>query len=121
MEQGSALNALSGLRIAVGTASWATPRLAGKVFGLDAKANPQSPYLARLFGIRDIALAWGVLGSEGDARRQWLMAGLACDLADALAGIAGSRRGYLAKPTGAMVTATALVASALGARALQEH
>ncbi len=62
-----------------------------------------------------------MLGSEGDARRQWLMAGLACDLADALAGIAGSRRGYLAKPTGAMVTATALAAVALGARALQEH
>jgi hypothetical protein len=121
VEQGDAVNTLSAVRIAIGTASWATPRLAGKLFGLDAKANPQSPYLARLFGVRDVALAWGALASEGAARRQWLLAGVACDLADAAAGVAGARRGYLPKHTGVMVTATALVAAALGARALQEH
>ena len=45
--------------MAVGASAWATPRLAGKAFGLDADDNPQSPYLARLFGIRDIALGVG--------------------------------------------------------------
>ena len=119
MEQGDAINVLSGLRIAIGAASWATPRLAGRLFGLDAAANPQSPYLARLFGVRDIALAWGTLGSEGATRRQWVVAGLACDLADALAGYAGGRRGYLPKSTSVMVTTTALVAAALGAGALR--
>ena len=59
MSEGGALKALIGLRIAIGTASWLTPRVAGKLFGLDAKANPQSPYLARLFGARDIALGVG--------------------------------------------------------------
>lgn len=111
---------LVGLRMAVGVASWSTPRIAGKLFGLDAEANPQSPYLARLFGARDLALAWGALGAEGAARRQWLAAGLACDAADVLAGIAGGRGGYLPKVTSVLVSGTALSAVALGATALRE-
>ncbi len=120
MSERSAVNALAGLRVAVGVASWATPRLAGKLFGLDAQANPQSPYLARLFGVRDLALAWGVLGAEGSARRQWLVAGIACDAADVLAGVAGGRGGYLPKLTSVLVSGTALSAVALGAAALRE-
>lgn len=104
--------------MAIGVASWTTPRLAGRLFGLDASENPQSPYLARLFGVRDVALAWGALGSGGDARRQWLTAGLACDVADALAGVAGGRGGYLPKLTSVLVTGTALSAAVLGASAL---
>jgi len=118
MNAKSALNALVGLRLAVGVASWLTPRPACKLFGLDVSANPQEPYLARLFGARDVALAWGTLASEGDARRQWLLAGLACDAADALAGLAGGRSGYLPKLTSAVVTGTAVSAVALGAVAL---
>jgi hypothetical protein len=120
VSQRSALNALAGLRMAVGVASWATPRLAGRLFGLDAEANPQSPYLARLFGARDLALAWGVLGAEGNARRQWLVAGLACDAADVLAGVAGGRGGYLPKVTSVLVSGTALSAVALGSVALRD-
>jgi hypothetical protein len=119
--QRNATNTLVGLRIVVGAASWAAPRLAGKLFGLDATANPQAPYLARLFGARDLALAWGALGSEGDARRQWLLAGLACDAADTLAGMAGGRSGYLPKFTSVLVSATALSAVGLGAVALREE
>jgi hypothetical protein len=120
MDRRSTIKNLAALRLAIGAASWAAPRVAGKLFGLDAKANPQSPYLARLFGVRDIALAWGTLGSEGDTQRQWLMAGLACDAADTLAGIAGGRGGYLPKVTSVLVTGTALSAAALGAAALRE-
>src|ERR1700686_1590155 len=105
MDRGRAITALAGLRVAVGLASWSTPRVAGKLFGLDAGANPQSPYLARLFGARDVALAWGVLASEGDVQRQWLTAGLACDVADVLAGYAGGGGGYLPKVPSGLVTA----------------
>jgi hypothetical protein len=115
-----AVGLLAGLRLLVGVASWATPRLAGSLFGLDAEANPQSPYLARLFGARDIALAWGAIGTEGEARKQWLIAGLACDGADMLAGVAGGRRGYLPKLTSVLVTGTAASAVALGAAALRD-
>jgi hypothetical protein len=107
--------------MSIGLASWTTPRLAGRLFGLDAGANPQSPYLARLFGVRDVALAWGALSTDGEARRQWLVAGLACDTADALAGIAGGRGGYLSKLTSALVSGTAIAAAALGVVALGDE
>lgn len=114
------MSALGGLRMAIGGASWLTPRTAGRLFGLDAQANPQSPYLARLFGARDLALGWGVLCTDGDAQRKWLMAGVACDAADFLAGVAGGRGGYLPKFTSILVSGAALAAVALGARALSE-
>jgi len=50
------VKALAGLRIMIGLASWTAPRLAGRIFGLDPEGNPQAPYLARLFGVRDVAL-----------------------------------------------------------------
>lgn len=121
MNQTTALKALAGVRLLIGVASWTTPRVAGKLFGLDAEANPQAPYLARLFGVRDVALAWGAIGTEGDARRQWLMAGLACDVADAVAGIAGGRGGYLSKPTSVLVSGTAVSAALLGVLALGDE
>lgn len=106
------------LRAGVGVASWLTPRLAGKLFGLDLGGNPQAPYLARLFGVRDLALAAGTLNSEGDAQRTWLVAGLACDVADALAGVAGGRAGYLPAASTVLLTGTALSAVAMGVVAL---
>ena len=118
VERQKLINGLAGLRLAVGVSSWATPRVAGRLFGLDADANPQAPYLARLFGIRDVALAWGALNSTGSAQRQWLVAGLACDAADAVAGIVGGRAGYLPPVTSVLVTGTAVSAALLGAAAL---
>jgi hypothetical protein len=101
VNEGGGAKALVGLRLAIGVGAWATPRLAGRLFGLDAGANPQSPYLARLFGVRDIALGWGIMGTHGAARRQWLATGIACDAADALAGVAGGRPGRLGAARGA--------------------
>jgi hypothetical protein len=112
------LKGLAGLRIVIGVGAWLFPNLAGRLFGLDPESNPQAPYLARLFGARDVALGLGALGAEGEARRRWLMAGLGCDLADAAAGVAGGRGGYLSPLTTVMVTGTALSAAGLGAKAL---
>ncbi len=111
---------LLAIRTAVGVSSWFTPRVAGRAFGLDASANPQSPYLARLFGVRDLALAVGVLTAPPQARRQWLMIGIGCDLVDVVSGLAGTRAGYLSKASGAMVTGAAVGAVALGSIALGE-
>jgi hypothetical protein len=120
MSAPNTVTTLAGLRLAVGISSWATPRLAGKAFGLDATANPQSPYLARLFGARDVALGYGLLTTTGETQRQWLAIGAACDVADAVAGVAATRGGYLPKLSGFAVTATALAATALGLAALRE-
>lgn len=51
MEQ--TVQGLIGARTAIGGGSWLAPRLTGRLFGLDPDANPQAPYLARLFGARD--------------------------------------------------------------------
>lgn len=113
---------LASLRGAIGAGAWLAPRSSGRLFGLDPDANPQSPYLGRLFGARDVALAFGVSTSSGSHRLQWLRIGIACDLADAAAGLIAGRRGEL--PTGAtvLVTGTALAAAGLGIAALQgEH
>ena len=77
MDSSAAIRALAGLRLAVGAGAWLAPRATGKAFMLAPDDNPQSPYLARLFGARDAALAYGVLDSSGDAQRRWLVAGLA--------------------------------------------
>lgn len=118
MNPATAINALSGLRFAVGVGADAAPALSGNLFGLQPKRNPQSPYLARLFGVRDLALAGGTLQSSGDARRTWLVAGLACDVADAGAAWLGHRAGYMSGGTAVMLAAPALAAVAMGAVAL---
>jgi hypothetical protein len=110
---------LARLRLAVGVASWLFPNLAGRLFGLDPAANPQAPYLARLFGVRDIALAVGTTQSFGEAHRQWLQIGVACDVADAGAAVLGRRGGYLSPLSTVMVGGTAVAAAALGVKALQ--
>jgi hypothetical protein len=114
----SSIRALSAIRLAVGAGAWLTPRLAGRAFMLDPAGNPQSPYLARLFGIRDVALAYGTQSAQGEARRTWLTAGLACDVADTLAALAGGRAGYLSRTQTVLLAAPAIAATALGAAAL---
>jgi hypothetical protein len=118
MDSEKATVSLAGTRIAVGASSWLTPRLAGRAFGLDTANNPQSPYLARLFGVRDLALGVGALTSTGESRRRWLTLALACDAADAAAGVFAGRAGYLGKLPTAVVTAAALAGVAMGVAAL---
>jgi hypothetical protein len=121
MANDQAIQTLVGLRGAVGAGSWLAPRISGRLFGLDPAGNPQAPYLGRLFGVRDVALAVGLSNSSGPERAQWLRLGIACDLADAVAGLLAGRRGELPKLATVLVTATALSAAALGAAALQDE
>jgi hypothetical protein len=112
------LRTLSAIRVSVGAGAWLTPRLAGRAFLLDPAGNPQSPYLARLFGVRDVALAYGTTSTSGEAQRTWLTAGIACDVADTLAALAGGRAGYLSKTQTVLLAAPAIAAAALGVQAL---
>ena len=114
----TSVKALAGLRIVIGVLSWVAPNLAGTLFGLDVKKNKQAPYLARLFGVRDIALGVGTLMSTGSARRTWLQMGVVCDTADAAAAGIGHHDGYLDTQTAIMVAAPAVAAVGLGAAAL---
>jgi hypothetical protein len=107
-------------RILVGVVSWLAPNLAAKLFGLNAADNPQAPYLARLFGVRDLALGAGALQSSGETQKQLVQLGLACDVADIAAGLLGRRAGYLNAFATVMVTGGAVAAAAMSAAALGE-
>ena len=115
----SRLAALTGIRALIGVTTWLAPRLSGRLFGLDPAANPQLPYVARLFAIRDLALAVGLQSSEGDARRLWIQMGIASDAADAVAGVLAGRRGELSPAFAVLVTVPALAAVGLGVAVLQ--
>jgi hypothetical protein len=116
MEQ--TVQSLVGLRAALGVSVWLAPRLSGKLFGLDPDANPQAPYLGRLFAARDVALAYGLATATGSQRSLWLRIGLACDIADAAAGVLARRRGELPRVATVLVTGTALGAAGIGVAAL---
>jgi hypothetical protein len=115
----SPLRALTAIRAVIGSLAWLAPRLTARLFGISAAANPQLPYVARLFAIRDLALGVGLQSSEGDARRVWVQIGIACDAADAAAGLLARRRGELSTLSTVLVTATALNGVALGSAALR--
>jgi hypothetical protein len=107
-------------RAAIGAGAWLMPRFSGRLFGLDPDANPQASYLGRLFGARDVALGVGLSSSSGAERQQWLRLGVACDLADAAAGVLAGRSGTLPKRATLLVTATALAAAAMGIAAMRD-
>ena len=119
MDRDTALKTLAGLRIAVGATSWAAPNFGGKLFGLEPDANPQAPYLGRLFGVRDLALGIGPLRAKKKAQDNWIELGIMCDAADAAAAFLGGGKGYLSPTTTAMVAAPAIAATALGIIALR--
>jgi hypothetical protein len=114
-----AITVLRVLRINIGAGAWIAPRLAGRLFGLDAIANPQLAYVGRLFGVRDVALGVGLQLSSGQSRRLWLQLGILCDAADSVAGILAGRKGEISGLSTVLVTAPALVGIALGITALQ--
>lgn len=108
---------LPALRIAIGAGAFAVPKLTAKVFGL-TQTDEESMFLARLFGVRDIALGVGqVAGGEGGSL--WWQLGVVCDLGDAVAAVMMLRGGG-PKRAGVMSAATALSAAALGVMALSQ-
>ena len=119
MNRDAAIKQLGAVRAIVGAGAWIAPRLSGKAFGLDSSDNPAAPYLGRLFGARDVALAYGTLTTSGEDQDRWLVAALGCDVADAAAGIAAWRGGYLSPFSSLLVTGAAINAVVLGAIALR--
>jgi hypothetical protein len=109
---------LNGSRVLVGVAALAAPDQAFRGAGLDSRKNPQMPFMTRMFGIRDLVLGAGALGTSGGERRRWLQAAIAADVVDLAAAVAGVRSGYLPTHGGIMLAATAATGTALGIAAL---
>lgn len=111
------MNPVTGLalgRVAIGLGSIAQPDLAMKLFRLSPADNDQLPYMARMFGSREVALGALTLAASGGTRRNLILAGIAVDAADAVAGHLAGKEGYVSKSTSAFLTAPALGAVAAG-------
>ncbi|WP_121251382.1 hypothetical protein [Nocardioides ferulae] len=118
------MNPVTGLslgRIAVGAVALARPDLAAKALQLDAAANPQLPYLSRLFGSREVVLGTLTLLATGSARRNLVLAGILVDAADAATGVLGAREGQVSKQAAAGLVAPALGAVVSGLRGLRQR
>jgi hypothetical protein len=114
------LNSMIVSRMTFGVVAWAFPGPVGRVFGFDMTANPEASYLVQLVGARDVVLAWGLIVTEGDTQRKWLLTCMACDAADTLAAVAGRRNG-LSKRTTALLLAAAVAPMVRGAVVLREQ
>jgi len=106
---------LLGARTALGLSTLLVPRLAGRAFLLDPDENPQLPAIGRMWGIRNLAIAAGMYGATGSARRQWWRLQPVIDVLDFVAIAAEQRRGAVSAPAAALMGGTALFATALGA------
>jgi hypothetical protein len=120
VKRSRALTGLIASRAAFGVAAWAFPGPVGKAFGVDITRDPLAIYLSRLLGARDIALAWELRVTEGEAQRKWLIVCMACDAADTLAAIAAGRAG-LSRRTTAMLLAASISPMVRGALILREQ
>jgi len=117
----SPVTTLSLGRIAAGLGAYVDPKLAGKVFGLDAVTSPQAPYVARLFAVREVALGAVTLLATGRARRPVLMIGIAVDLADTATAVLGVRDRTVPPRGGAMLIVPAVAAVVAGAAGLRKR
>jgi len=115
----TAATALAALRTGIGVGAWVAPSLAARAFGLRVDGNTEAVLMARLFAVRDGALAYATLGTTGPARRTVLHAGIACDLLDAAAALLAARRGGIPRASAALVTTVALAAAATGVVAVR--
>jgi hypothetical protein len=106
-------------RIAVGAISFARPGLAATMFGIDIEHNPQGPFLARLFGSREIALGTATLLARGSTRRNLVLAGIGVDLADAATGVLGIQDKTVSTRAGAMLIGPSLGAVLSGVAGLR--
>lgn len=101
-------------RVAVGGLSFARPDLAATAFQLDPAANPQLPYISRMFGSREVALGLATLVARGRTRRAVVAIGVAVDAADVATGYLVQREGSASRTSGTALAAVALGAVAVG-------
>jgi hypothetical protein len=106
-------------RVVIGGIVLGSPEVGAKLFRLDPAANPQMPYMARLFGSREIVLGAATLLARGKTQRNLILAGIGVDAADAAAAVLGGQEGTLDRTTQVMLTvpaALAVVAGVVGLR-----
>lgn len=107
-------------RIGVGAAAWAAPELGLRAALLDDSA-PESPYLVRLFGARDLALGAVTLLASPERKPALICIGMAVDALDAGAAVLALRKQQLRTTAGVVLAAAAGGAVVSGAAALGQQ
>lgn len=122
MDPLAARRTLAQVRLAVGVGALVAPRLTGRLFGIDVGANPAAPYLARLFGARELFMAAPFLmPAPGLDEAELASRAVPVDAADTGAAIVAGLRGYLPWRAAIPAAATAAVATWLGTQAAQNE
>ncbi len=122
MDPISARRTLAQVRLAIGIGALVAPRLTGKLFGIDADANPAAPYLARLFGAREIYMATPFLmPAPGLDEAELSSRAVPVDAADATASLVAGLRGYLPWRAAVPATAAGLLGTWLGSQAARNE
>lgn len=122
MDALSARRTLAQIRLAIGIGALLAPRLTGKAFGIDASVNPAAPYLARLFGAREIFMAAPFLmPAPGLDEAELASRAVPVDAADTVAALAAGLRGYLPWRAALPAGLTAAAATYLGSIAAQNE
>lgn len=106
------------LRLAVGLSAWALPNTTERVFALPP--SPQ-PFVVRLFGARETALALAIQSRDPGRRRLALQVGILIDSVDAVGGTVDYLRGRLAPRAALLGPGGAVGFALLGVAALAEE
>lgn len=102
-------------RIVIGVCAFVAPELTAKVFGLAPADNPHLPYMARMFGAREIAVGGITLVSSGSTRRNLALVGVAIDASDAATGALELQANRIPKSAGILLIGVATGAVVSGA------
>ena len=113
----TAHTALVALRMGLGAMVWVAPKTTARAFAVDLARNPSLPFVARLYGSRNLALVAALRAADADERDRQLVLNVAVDLADAASALLAGWRGSLSRGAAGRAAAVALVAAALGAAA----
>lgn len=122
MDALTARRTLAQARLAVGIGALVAPRVLSRAFGIDPDANPATPYLARMFGAREVFMAAPFLmPAPGLDESELAARAVPVDAADAVASLAAGLRGYLPWRAALPATAIAVAGTWLGTIASQNE
>lgn len=107
-------------RLVIGTGMLLAPEASLRLGLLDATAA-QSPYLARMFASREIAIGGLTLLATGAQRDTLTAVGIGVDVADAAAGVLGIRSRAFSTPAGVVLTGAAVGAVVAGVAGLRQR
>lgn len=122
MDPLAARRTLAQVRLAIGVGALVAPRLTGRLFGIDARDNPAAPYLARLFGARELFMAAPFLMPAPTIDEAELASrAVPVDAADAVASLVGGLKGYLPWRAAVPATAAGILGTWLGSQAARNE